>query len=389
MSEYDDDIDFDFFGPSKPEPPKRRLVRRPSGPPPPGGTPPPRRPAAPPPSATPIIRLVSLIVFAIAMILILVFAVRSCEASNESSAYKDYMNAVTPIATDSQAVGTQLNNQFANQNLTEAQLETKLTGLARQQDIDLANASKLTPPGPLRQQQEKIIEALQLRSDALKGLLNVFKATATKRGTSEVQKAGQLLATEMYKAVASDVIWAELFEKPARQILQDEGVAGVSPPASVFVADPYTATRQSMGAVWQQIHGVTPTENPGAGRHGTGIAYVKVYPSGQTLSEYTTTTIKVQSGLTFEVGVENTGDYLEQNVKVTLVINQIPSSSSVTRKQTILKIYNGSTEKVDFKGPFTLVTMITAVPINVDVQPVTGEANLANNSRTYKVRFTF
>src|SRR5674476_208002 len=114
MSEHDD-IDFDFFGDSAPEPPKKRLVRRPTGPRDGGGSPPPRHPAGPPHSTTPIVRLVSLIAFAIALILILIFAVRSCASSNETAAYKSYMDKVGKIASDSQNVGKDLNKLLARQ----------------------------------------------------------------------------------------------------------------------------------------------------------------------------------------------------------------------------------------------------------------------------------
>lgn len=389
MSEHDDDIDFDFFGEPEPEPPRRRLVRRPGGSPP-GGPPPPRRPGAPAASATPVVRLVSLIVFAIAMILILVFAVRSCESSNQSAAYKNYMGKVATIATDSDSVGTQLSTLLANQSLTEAKLETKLQGLIEQQNIDISKASKLTPPGPLRQAQAQMVEALQLQSNGLSGLLAVFKATASKRGSTEVMKSGVLLSQQMYKIVAGDVIWADMFVSPARKVLQKQGIAGVSPPTLVFLDDPTQATRNSMGSFWQQIHGIqSSSTSTTTGKHGTGISYVKVFPSNQTLTEGVTKTIQIKSNLTFVVGVQNTGDYLEQNVKVTLVIHQNAPYKSITQSKVIPEIYNGATQEVEFRGPFNLGTMISVVPINVDVHPVTGEANLSNNSATYEVRFSF
>ena len=389
MSGHDEDIDFDFFGETEPEPPKRRLVRRPSGPPP-SGPPPPRRPEPGAPTATPIARLVSLIVFAIAMILILVFAVRSCEKSSESGAYKDYMNNVATIALDSKSVGKQLRDLLASQSVViESQLETKLAGLVAQQNIDTGKGAKLTPPGPLRQQQEKLVEALQLRSDGLQGLLDVFKATATKHGTTAVTEAGLGLSQQMYKLVASDVIWADMFVAPAQKVLQDKGTTGVSPPSSIFLIDPDLASRGSMGAIWQRMHGVAPTSSTsGAGQHGTGIAYVKVIPSRQTLSEAVTTTIRLNTGnLSFVVGVENTGDYLEQNVKVTLTIHQ--GSKSIVKKETIGQILNGQTKEVVFKGPFALTDLINTVPINVEVTPVPGEASVTNNSYTYEVRFSY
>jgi hypothetical protein len=390
MSGHDEDIDFDFFGDSEPEPPKRRLVRRPSGPPP-GGPPPPRRPASAGPPATPIVRLISLIVFAIAMILILVFAVRSCETSNESAAYKDYMSSVATIAGDSKSIGTRLTNVLASQNLNENKLETQLQGLVDQQSLDFDKGSKLTPPGPLRQQQEKLVEALQLRSDGLKGLLDVFKRTATKKGNStETTKAGLALSQQMYKFVASDVIWASMFVTPAQKVLKNEGVAGVSPPTSVFLAEPELATSTAMGQFWQAaIHGVTPTANiSGSGRHGTGIAYVKVSPGTQILHEGVTAEIQLKTNTGFVVGVRNTGDYLESNVKVRLVIHQNAPAKSIIRTAKITQIYPNTTSEVFFKGPFDVITLINQVPIRVDVTPVPHEASISNNTATYEARFS-
>lgn len=133
----------------------------------------------------------------------------------------------------------------------------------------------------------------------------------------------------------------------------------------------------------------TVTITRASGRHGNGIAYVKVIPSKQTLRRGATETIVIKPRLTFVVGVQNDGDFLEHNVKVTLVIHQLAPVSSITRTLTIPQIWNGATKEVDFIGPFDIGTMISVVPINVDVHPVTGEANLSNNSATYEVRFSF
>ena len=65
------------------------------------------------------------------------------------------------------------------------------------------------------------------------------------------------------------------------------------------------------------------------GVRGTDISYVKVMPSGDALTSGLTKMIKVPTNhdnLAFVVGVENGGDYLEQNIKVTLVIYQHPNA---------------------------------------------------------------
>lgn len=386
MSEHDDDIDFDFFGDSTPEPPKKRLVRRPNGPRTGGGSPPPKRPPGPPHTATPVVRLASLIGFAIAMILILVFAVRSCESSNESAAYKSYMDNVAKIASDSQSVGGKLSKLLDRQDLRETVAESTLASLISEQEIDIKDASKLTPPGPLRQQHAQMVEALQLRRNALSGLLAVFKKTFHKRGSTEATKAGVELSKQMQRGVASDVIWEDMFVAAARDVLKRQGIAGVSPPTSVFVFDTARASSNSMGVVWERFHGVQ-TSNTSGTLHGTNIAYVKVNPSGTTLTEGLTKTITTSKNLAFVVGVENGGDYQEQNIKVTLVIKQ--NSQQIRKSQTIGLIYPHTQKEVVFKGPFSLNDFANKVPIDIDVAPVPGETNDANNKATYEVRFSF
>jgi hypothetical protein len=394
MSEHDDDIDFDFFGEPEPAPPKKqRLVRRPAGPPPagppPGGPAPPRPPSAPTPPATPIVRLISLIAFAIAAILILIFAVRSCESSNENSAYKDYMGKVGTVATDSQSVGKQLTDLLAAQDLTQKKVEDKLQGFIDQQELDIEKASKLEPPGPLREQQEKLLEALELRQNALNGLLTVFKETTSKQGTStETNKAAILLSNQMLRGVASDVVWADMFQASAQSVLQKQGIAGVSPPSSTFIADPERASRNSMSVAWSRIHGIQPSTSSAGALHGTSIAYVKV--GGQTLTSGETATIKDTGSLAFAVGVENGGDFLEQNVKVTLLINQ--KQHPIKIPTTIDQIYPGTTKEVVFRvgggTRYSLTELAQVIPVKVNIEPVPGEQRIENNKATYEVMFT-
>lgn len=387
MSEHQDDIDFDFFGEPEPAPPKRRLVRRPSGPPP-GGPAPPGSSGAGAPGASPFFRLISAVVFVIAVVLILVFAVRSCQASNQNSAYKSYIDQVQAIGRDSESVGGQLSTLMARTDLTEKALETRLQGLIDQQMIGINKAKDLTPPGPLRQQQEYLLEALQLRSDGLGGLLRAFRATPYKRGSAAQATASQVLSSEMRVMAASDVVWNDLFVTQTRSVLEKKGITGLAPHlSSIFFADPDVATRNNMGRVWTQLHGVATGPGTSSGTHGTNIEYVKVLPSGKILRQGETSIISLSQNLAFEVRVHNGGDFLEQDVKVTFVIQQ--RNHPIRRVATISKIYNGTSDSVTFGSPFDLTVMVNVVNIKVDVAPVVGETNTANNSYTYQVRFSY
>ncbi|MHB8060538.1 MAG: hypothetical protein ACYDHO_06870 [Gaiellaceae bacterium] len=330
-------------------------------------------------------RLLSLIAFAIALILILIFAVRSCESSNESAAYKNYMDEVAKIASDSQSVGANLSKLLDRQQLSEPVVESTLKALISQQGIDIKNASKLAPPGPLRTQHEQMVEALQFRENALNGLLDVFKKTQSKRGSGAATKAGVALSNQMKRGLASDVLWQDSFVSPAKKVLDSRGITGIAPPSSVFVADSARATFNSMAAVWQRFHGVQIT-NPSGNIHGTNIAYVKVLPSGKTLNTALTQTIKTSDRLAFAVGVENGGDYLEQNIKVTLKIGQSPNP--IVKTLTIPQIYAKSQQEVVFRS-LAVSELANKVPISVDVARVTGETNIDNNVATYEAMFTF
>ena len=125
------------------------------------------------------------------------------------------------------------------------------------------------------------------------------------------------------------------------------------------------------------------------GRRGNGIAYFKVLPNKLTLRQGTVTTIQLKSNLSFVVGVVNDGDQPVQDVKVTLVIHQHAPAPPITKTLTIPQIATGATQEVNFRGPFTINTMISVVPITVDVHPVPGETNTANNKAMYDVRFSF
>jgi hypothetical protein len=122
------------------------------------------------------------------------------------------------------------------------------------------------------------------------------------------------------------------------------------------------------------------------GFHSTSIAYVKVNPGGRTLHQGVVSTIRLRSNTAFVVAVENDGDYPEHNVKVTLLIKQKPQP--IRRSLTIGQIRRGAKRDVVFKG-LNVTELANIIPIKVNVAPVSGETNLANNSATYEVRFTF
>ena len=76
---------------------------------------------------------------------------------------------------------------------------------------------------------------------------------------------------------------------------------------------------RSLSAIWQRVHGAS-TGGTASGLHGSALAYTEVNPAGVQLTTSTETKITISTDLTFEVGVQNSGENQEVGVKVELTI---------------------------------------------------------------------
>jgi hypothetical protein len=372
VTDYDDDnIEFDFFEEPAAEPAPRRGLRprRPDGP----GRPP-LRPA---PGLTPLLRLLGLIAAAIAVVVFIAWGVRYCQSTSKGDAYKHYMEKVDLVATSSADHGTKLAGILATPSLTEKDLEGKLAGLVTSSGQDITQANTIHPPGPLRAQHEDLLDALQLREDALSGLLATFKKTAAEKKATGI---GVTLAEQTKRFAASDVIWQDLFQRASANTLEREGVHGVSPPPSLFLAKPANLDATSLGNLWTRVHGSAVNANT---VRGTQLVGVRAEPLGADLTTGTPTTMRATTTLTFIVSVKDTGELQEANVKVTVTLLQTPT---IVRTATIALINPGETKTVTIKCNCT-PTFNQPLTLKVQVAPVLHEARLGNNSAEYPVVF--
>jgi CARDB len=377
MREPDTDFEFDFFEePSTQETTvQRRTLRRRGGP---------RRPVRPPPGLTPLLRLVGLVAFAILAVVVLVFVVQGCRDKSKTAEYRGYMDGVSQLARESDAIGADLNKLLTTPGTKEAELESKLSGLAQRQQQLVVNAEALDSPGRLVGENRGVIESFQFRVSGLRGLEDAFRATAK---TKNATRAGRLLSAQALRLVASDVVWDDVFKDPARQELRAQGIGGVRVPDSSFVANVDLVNPRVMRQIWQQLRGAQTGGGTPAGLHGNGIVSTKVLPAGTELSESTETTIQASTQLAFQVTVENSGQFQEVGVEVTLTIRRA-NRSPLTQTRRIDVIEAGEQKTVTFRDlgqpPFDEPTQV-----KVDVKPVRGEQNTTNNTAEYPVLFSF
>jgi hypothetical protein len=373
--ERDDDIEFDFFEEPEPAeaPPSGRTPRR-------GGSGP-RRPVRPAAGFTPLLRLIGLIAAAILIVVLLVIWVQGCRSDAKKSSYENYMDKVGTIANASAQNGKELTVILTTTGLKAAELESKLRGLAQQEQQNVSSAEDLDPPGPLREEHHDMIKALQFRVSGLNGMADTIRKRATAK---DVATSAQLLSDQAERLEASDVVWVDLFKDPSIAELQKQGITGVAVPGSVFVTTADLATVRTLQPFLQRLQGASTGGTP-TGLHGTNIDSVKALPNGQQLIEGQTNTVVASTDLGFAVSITDSGDSQEVGIKVTLTIQKSPQP--IVKNQTIDLINAGETKTVEFHD-LGQVPFAQKVTVKVDVSPVPGEKNKTNNSASYDVIFS-
>jgi hypothetical protein len=389
MSEYDTDLDFDFFGDEEEQAPRQQTREEPRPPSPgPPRRPPPRRPppgARPPVGLTPLVRLAGLIAFAILIVVLFIFWISSCQGASKKSSYKRYMEKIGTVAKDSEQIGRELNDALTTPGIKFSEIQSKLSGLAQQEQQDVTAARAMSPPGPLRTQHQHAIEALEFRVSGLSGLADAFRQAAL--SSKNVTGNALLLAGQAERLVSGDVVWDDLFKDPAVEELRRQGVTGVAVPDSNFVPNPDYSSSRFWEAILERLQGAATSGGGGTsgGLHGTGLDTTKALPGNQVLSEDSENTVTATTDLGFAVTVEDTGDSQEVQVKVTLTIQQSPTP--IVQTKTIDLINPGEQKTVIFRN-LGQVQFATRTVVKVDVQPVPQEKNTANNSKQYPVIFS-
>jgi hypothetical protein len=386
MSQHDDDeIAFDFF--DEPETveatQRRRLPRLDRSGGRGGGERPPRPPLRTPTGLVPLARLVGLIAIAIVVVVGLVFWVGSCQGKSKHDEYQSYANKVKAIATADEQVGTDFANELVSPGLKQSDLESKLQTYAQQEQQSYTQAQQIHAPGPLRAFHANLLDAIELRAKGMAGLGDALAAAgAAKDQTGTAAK----LTAQAELLTASDVVWEQLYRTPATAQLVDQGVKGVVIPSSTLVANTDIVSARSFTLLMERLGGASTGGTP-SGKHGDGVVSVRVNPQASDLSSSTPTTVKVSADLSFVVTVENSGDFQETAVQVTLTIDA--GGKPIVKKETLPLITAGDRQPVTFTN-FNLPTSAfgARATVTASVAKVPGEVNLSNNKASYTVFFT-
>jgi hypothetical protein len=377
----DDELEFDFFDEpatrESQQPPARPRLPRRGG----RGTGM-RRPAGPPRGLTPILRLLVAIAVLVALFVVFGLLIQSCASTSKHDSYANYMSDVGKIARGSQEDGAAVANALTSGSKA-ASITATLRGIADQERQNVKQAQSLDPPGPLRPENEQLIEALQLRINGVDNLAKAIDELAPKKTTGEAA----ILESQSDRLLASDVVWSDLFQAPSKTVMSNEGVKGVVPPDSVFVANRQLFAETSLNLMLSRLRGAS-TGGQVSGLHGTNIEGTKAQPGNQTLSTGAENTITATPNLSFVVTIQDSGDAQEVNIAVTMTLKKDGGGKAIVQTKKIAVINPGQKKSVTFSGINTSGYFAVKSHLDIDVKPVPGETRTDNNRASYPVIFS-
>jgi hypothetical protein len=381
MDPRDDDIEFDFFEDEPPtteaQPSRVRLPRRGgSG----SGM---RRPSGPPRGLTPILRLLGAVILLVVLLVVFGLAIQSCAGTSKHDEYSGYMDDVAKVAHGSQDDGQAVSNALTSAAKPGAMADT-LNGIADQERQILAQAQKLDPPGPLRPENQQVIEAIQLRVSGTAGLAKAFAQLAA---SPKAKGDAAAISAQGDRLVASDVVWADLFQAPSEAEMRTQGVQGVQAPSSVYVQNRGLYTETSLTLLLQRLQGTASTGKV-TGLHGTGLISTVAQPGDVKLSTDQTNTVVATTDLAFAVTVEDTGNFQEVGIQVTMTLQKDSGGKAIVQTKKIPVINPKQQKTVTFSGVNVTGFFAVRSHLSIDVKAVPGETNLTNNKATYPVIFS-
>jgi hypothetical protein len=244
--------------------------------------------------------------------------------------------------------------------------------------------------------QRYFVETLGLRYEALEGIEAEMKNAL---GVSNDQgTAIKLIAGQMEKLLASDVLYADRVAPLITQALTTAGIVGETTETSAFLPDigwltPVTVADRILGHVPSSLGGTSVSGTPGH-----ALISVSVESASGTTTALSSTTANTfaytPAGVTFVLDVENSGNVTEYGVGTQIYFYKkgLDTSCLTTPSQLAETVpghyYNSAivfapTRCANLSDFFNVPLEMTA-----KVNRVPGEKYLTNNVMSFLVEFT-
>lgn len=322
------------------------------------------------------------------VLILLILGFRGCLAARNETAIKDYVASSAELVDQSKREGNQLFELLGTPRdpLNAAGPENAVNALRSEAATVVDRAQDLGPPDEVSAAHDYLVEALELRRDALAVVARELPGALADQGR---RQSSDRIANVMQVFLASDVLLTARFRPRLEDAIGEEGLEGqVSIPSERrgrflpdiewvrpdFVAEQIAAVRNGDGAT---------DDTAAPGLHGNGLGTVTL--GGVALVPGASATVPLSDDLSFEVQVVNQGESNETDVNVTVSVGQ--GGDAIQVEEQIPEIAVGEQQNVIIplgQDPPTGEN----VPITVEVEPVAGEEKTDNNSAEFTAIFT-
>lgn len=314
------------------------------------------------------------------LLIVIVLIINGCLKSEQTQALKEYAHNASAIAAESeQQVSKPMFVALSGASSKSAlDVEGQLDQLHLEAQKQATQAAGLSVPGEMSSAQRSLLLALDLRAE---GLEKVAGQLRTALG-GQAKQASTYIAGDMENFLASDVIYSQRVVPLIEQTLKSGGVEGQNVAASRFLPNiGWLEANTVQSRITGQGTGSSTTE-PVTGNHGSALKTVSVGAS--TLEpEPALNHLSANGNPTFTIGVENSGESPETNVKVD--VNVTAGGKKLTASHVIEKTEPGKT--VNAEVAVTGVPPGVAAKIEVSIEAVPGENDLENNKATFLAIF--
>ena len=307
------------------------------------------------------------------VLILIVLGVKGCLDARAHRALTDYARNVEQIVNSTEQTSKDFFDKLENPgSLSVTEFTNQVDADRSAMDSYATRVDALSAPGELSHAQSTLELSYELRKSAMD---EIAKRMSTALGTEGAARATVVIARQMQKLLASDVLYESIVRPEIDSELESNGVEGGGVPKSTVLPSTEWLEESKVSAALSAVSGSTGAATPGV--HGIELTAVTI--NGTELSSEGANAVAIEEAAEVEVQVENQGESTE---------NGVPVAVSVNGGNTL----EGTIDQVAAGEIGTTIVPLTPTPegeatIEVKAGPVPGENITENNEATYVVVF--
>jgi len=306
------------------------------------------------------------------VLILIVLGIKGCLDARANRELSDYARNVTQIVDETAQTSKTFFGKLEDPgSLSVTDLVEQVNADSSAMDSYASRVDGLSTPGDMGDAQRTLELVYELRASAMSEIANRMSTALADEGAA---KATAVIANQMQKLLASDVLYETVVRPEIDGVLESNGIDDSDVPKSSFLPDDKWLDEDEVAAALG-VTGAGEAETPGV--HGTEL--VGTIVNGTELAEGAPAVISGEEAVEVEVQVQNQGESAENGVTV---------SVSVDGGNTL----EGDISSVEAGEIGTATILLTPTPkgevtLEVKVDPVPGELVTENNEASYTVAF--